>query len=226
MRTFLPLGIAAIAIVTLLMSGSDSTAYHSEPDNDPNYNWVNTYLMYDFYPSNDWPNWGNGPYRDHNLRYRVCTSYGDEGGYAAWDWTRRFGFNSGSTLTATLEPNCGASSDVLFWLTTEDNVRSLAGCNIQPGESTPVACFRVEASVYDSFLGRDEVKRATIPVWKWWVDTYGYAIHIFEHELGHGMGLAHHSACTNYVMENAPCNGWWVADGDITTARCLYIYAC
>jgi hypothetical protein len=174
--------------------------------------------------SNDWPNWGNAPYRDHNFRYRVCVSYGDIGDYAAWDWTHRFGFNAKSTLTATREPNCGATTDALFYLTTQTYVNQV--CQAYG----VIACFisNYQPPQWDSYVQRWEVKSALIPIRKSYIDSVGQAmqIHIFEHELGHGFGLAHHASCQPAVMEDPPCSGYWVDTPDITTVRCVYGYAC
>lgn len=183
--------------------------------------WGNYFTFWDFYPSNDWPNWGAAPFRDHDLRFRVCVSHGNEAGYAAWDWTQRFGFNEESELTATRETNCGVSSDALFWVTSDQNVTEACGSGF-------IACFDPFTPKWDSYVGRWEVEVAIIYSRQSWMDTHsqGWNIHLFEHELGHGMGLRHHSACAPYVMENGLCSGYWVETPDVVTARCVYGYAC
>lgn len=185
--------------------------------------WGNYFTFYDFYPSNNWPNWGAAPYRDHNLLYRVCTSYGNEVGYAIDDWLNDFGFNSLSTLTKTLQSNCGGSSNLLYYLDDNDDEVTL-----KCGSSLAKACFDPGSPAWDSYVGRWEVTSAVIWVRKSWIQTQSQnlQISVFEHEFGHGMGMKHHPACTNYVMESAPCNGWWQTAADITTARCVYGYAC
>jgi hypothetical protein len=111
--------------------------------------------------SNDWPNWGNAPNNDPNLRGIIAC-------FRPWDWA------------------------------------------------------------YDSYVRRWEVTSVLIPIRKSYIDSAGQAmqIHIFEHELGHGFGLAHHGPCQPFVMEDPPCSSYWVDTPDITMARCVYGYAC
>lgn len=216
-----------LALATAALIPSSTRANHSWPDET----WGYVYTMYDFYPSNNWPNWGNGPTRDHNLKYRVCTSLGSIGDYAAWDWTRRFGFNALSNLTYTRVTNCGASSDALFWITSDANV--VQRCGYLEGGGIPDSCFFIEPGGWttDAFVGRQEVTNVTIPIRQATVPNYSQAaqIHVFEHELGHGFGLQHHVAPSCTVMADhlvgSPCT-YWVDTPDIVTARCVYLYQC
>jgi len=219
-----------LLMALLVLRPSSGTANHPRPDPD----WGYIYTIYDFYPSNNWPGWGGAPYRDHNLRYRVCTSLGSIGDYAAWDWTtHRFGFNAQSTLTRTRVSNCGVGTDALFWIV--DDATMVARCGYLPSPpyppgSIPDGCFDPEIETYDSYLGRHEVTSATMPIRQATVGGYGqaYQIHVFEHELGHGFGLADHGTtnCSSTVMGDWPPCGNWVGTADIATARCVYIYAC
>ena len=79
--------------------------------------------------------------------------------------------------------------------------------------STAIGCAFPADWDYDSYVGRHEITEVIIPVKQSYMDSVSQAmrIHIFEHELGHGFGLAHHpnsppSACT--VMSAPPCSNW------------------
>jgi hypothetical protein len=221
-RLIIVVAAAAIMLLAVLTIGaSDTRASHGSDPYWGGYYWGHYFTFWDLYPSCTWPGWGNGPCRDHNLRYRACISHGDEAGYSAWNWTYFFGFNSGSTLTSTLEPNCGVGSDVLFWATTDSEVNNKCGV-------TAIACFDPGVPAYDSFVGRWEVTSAVIRARQSWLDSHSQSwnIHVYEHEVGHGMGLAHHAGCEPYVMEDPPCSGYWVTNAEIVSARCIYIYAC
>lgn len=214
------LALALIAIgVALVLSLDDSEANHPDPDGAFGY----AYTHDDLYPSCDWPGWGLC--RDHDIRYRVCISYGDEAGYAIWDWTHRFGFNQQSTLTATREYNCGVGSDLLFWITDNATVTNRCG--------GARACYLWTGITWDNLTQRWEVTAADITVssslLSEWSGNQGVRIHIFEHEVGHGFGMEHHlTNCTvmSGVSVNGQTCGYWVTDSDIGTARCVYIYAC
>jgi len=205
--------VAALVTAIVSLAGSSdgpASANHPYDDDDPNFNWVYIYTMWDFYAL-----------RDHDLSFRVCTSYGNEAGYAAWDWMEhRFGFNPSSELTSTREYNCGVATDALFWLTSDSMVNSVC-------KDIVFACFVPIEWEYDSARGRDEVKRVDILVKKSYMDSVSQSarIHLFEHELGHGFGLAHHTTCTSVMVDQPICN-WWVGDAEIDTARCIYIYLC
>jgi hypothetical protein len=143
-----------------------------------------------------------------------------------WDWTaHRFGFNSLSALSTTRVADCGAVSDMLIYFATDGTVSQWCGSGV-------IGCFDWHNYGYDTYVNRWEVfataseTGAIIRIKKSYMDGASQAarIHTVEHEVGHGFGLGHHNpGCT--VMSDPPCT-YWVDTPDITTARCLYGYAC
>jgi hypothetical protein len=149
-RVLAGLALVSLVVVLIALDGKRADANHPSPDASFGY----AYLHWDLYPSCNLPGWTIC--RDHDMRYRACTTYVDEASYAVWDWIHRFGFNSTSTLTSTREYNCGVGSDLLLWVTDDATTRNRCG--------GAQACYLWTGIAYDNTQHRWEVTSADITV--------------------------------------------------------------
>src|SRR3972149_5505780 len=183
MRKFVVAALAsAVGLLLLLPRGTAPS--HSQPDPY----WTYLYTWYDVYPSNDWPGWQNGPWRDHNIRYRLCyiPDASNTAGYAIMDWLyQKFSgvLPNGLTIfiSYTRVSNCGVPSDLLFWGTDLYDAFH-ATCGQDPNV---IACIWSAEEKWDWFQRRHGVKRADSLAWNPSVGPYprDAARHVYAHEL-------------------------------------------